>query len=358
MMTGKQKLYFLLDAIVDARDIAPSGHPLIIDATNDLNQNYRDIELSQLFSKLEKDEQVLKVLQEPSRVRTIDIVDALDPYAPYETSDDGCWHIELLATFDQYFSKIQAEPEYQDFTGKKPQKVLAPESQTPHKPSSYDRKALEKIWNVLQEIEEKRQLGTEGNPVRIPCYLDYGQDADEIYEARKTILEKLQSLEAIAGLHKGRAGAYNYWSFEIGNKYQDILSDYKKQYQEVANAFQSTQVKQVPKEEGILYTVQYSEGSREISVNGFFLAKPDFNRENEIVFTYLYARPNQRLSKLQIEKDNGIRLAKTLPKIIENLGFTGDRKIFFDVSSEGILFRNPLTRKDLDERGLKYLKLK
>src|SRR3989338_7081828 len=117
MMSGKEKIYFLLDAIDDARAITPAGQPLIIDPTNDLNRKYRDIELAQLFTKLEKDEKILKILQVPSRTKEIDIVEDLDPY---DHADDGCWHIELLPAFDSYFSKIQNEPEYQEFTGKKP----------------------------------------------------------------------------------------------------------------------------------------------------------------------------------------------------------------------------------------------
>ncbi len=116
-MSGKKKLYFLLKHIVDARDITPSGQPLIIDPTNDLNRKYRDIELLQLFTKLEKDEKVLRVLKAPSRTKQIDVIERLDPYG---YSDDGCWHIELLAAFNDYYFEIQNEPEYQKFTGKKP----------------------------------------------------------------------------------------------------------------------------------------------------------------------------------------------------------------------------------------------
>ncbi len=61
-MSGKEKLYFLLDAIIDAKNIAPSGQPLLIDPTNDLNRKYRGIELEQLFTKLENDEKVLRAL--------------------------------------------------------------------------------------------------------------------------------------------------------------------------------------------------------------------------------------------------------------------------------------------------------
>lgn len=43
-MDGKEKLYFLLDAIEDARTIAPSGQPLMIDPMNDLSGNYREVD--------------------------------------------------------------------------------------------------------------------------------------------------------------------------------------------------------------------------------------------------------------------------------------------------------------------------
>jgi uncharacterized protein (TIGR02391 family) len=119
MLTGKQKLYFLLDAIDDARVLTPAGHPLIIDPTNDLNRKYRDVELVQLFTKLEKDERILEILKVPSRIKEIDAIENLDPY---DHADDGCWHIKLLPALDDYFLKIQQESEYQEYTGKTPAK--------------------------------------------------------------------------------------------------------------------------------------------------------------------------------------------------------------------------------------------
>src|SRR3989344_2418611 len=120
MMTKREKLYFLVDHIEEARAITPSGQPILVDPTNDLNRRISDIELKQLFTKLEKDEQVLKVLQVLSGISGVEIVEDPDPYDPPYQQDDGCWHIELLPAFDKYFSKIQQEPEYQEFTGKKP----------------------------------------------------------------------------------------------------------------------------------------------------------------------------------------------------------------------------------------------
>lgn len=122
MMNGKQKLYFLLDAIDDARILAPAGKPLLVDPTNDLNRKYKGIELDQLFSKLQNDVKVLKVLQVPNRVKNA----IFKNLGEYENIDDGYYHIELLPAFDAYFLNIQHEPEYQEFTGKIPTRHIAP----------------------------------------------------------------------------------------------------------------------------------------------------------------------------------------------------------------------------------------
>lgn len=116
MMNGKQKLYFLLDAIEDARVLAPSGQPLIIHATHDLNNRYRGIELDQLFTKLEKDLRVIKIIKSGNRIKEIGSRYGLND------ADDGSYHIELLPSFNDYFLSIQNEPEYQEFTGKTPNK--------------------------------------------------------------------------------------------------------------------------------------------------------------------------------------------------------------------------------------------
>jgi len=112
MMNGKQKLYFLLDAIENARVLAPSGQPLKIHATHDLNNKYRGIELDQLFTKLVKDEKIIKLIKTGNRIKEVGYRYGLNG------PDDGSWHIKLLPAFDNYFIKIQNEPEYQEFTGK------------------------------------------------------------------------------------------------------------------------------------------------------------------------------------------------------------------------------------------------
>lgn len=99
--------------------------------------------------------------------------------------------------------------------------------------------------------------------------------------------------------------------------------------------------------------------NREIILNGYFLlGKPDFDSENELVFGYLFKNPNTRTSQEDIEKALNIKINKSFHKIIENLGFKGDLKhIFFQVSKNTILFRNPVTPEELNKLGYSRIKL-
>jgi len=351
MMSGKEKLYFLLNKIDDARVITPSGEPAIIHPANDLNNRLSGIELKQLFTKLENEEKVLEVIKVPGVMMILDVDE------PDSQPEDGGYYLGLLPAFDEYFTKIQLEPEYQEFSGRKPAQQLPIQANKNEKPN---RKALEKIWNVLQEIEEKRQLGSDNNPVKLSCTLNYsGTEANEQYEIRKNILEKLSSLGAINNLNKVKVnhkhGSSLYWSFSIGDKYQSVLDNYQRQYKENAKEYEQTREIQI---ENPVYEIAYT-GLREILLNKIFqIAKPDFDSENDLVFDFLYKHPNKKYTLKEIEEGIGNKLGKTLHKIVENLGFKGDlRKIFIDVSGTSICFKNPITKDDLEKIGITRIKL-
>ena len=111
-------------------------------------------------------------------------------------------------------------------------------------------------------------------------------------------------------------------------------------------------------EDETVYYITYTK-AREILLNdvvnnsGRLLAKPNFNSENDTVFNYLYEHPNQKFTREQIKGGVLITVIKSLHKIVENLGFRGDiKRVFFDVSEQAIQFRNPITRKDLQDLNI------
>lgn len=172
-MTGKEKLYFLLNRIEDVREITPKGQFLKIHATHNLNKKYRGDELDMLLTKLEKDEKVLKVIKPGNRIKEIGHRYGLNEY------DDGHYHIKLLPSFNEYFLKIQHELEYQNFTGKTPLKVEAPttesatiiEAATVNIPTNIVLADLESLYGEIAEEKNRVQFF-----IKVAQYGKYIQD--------------------------------------------------------------------------------------------------------------------------------------------------------------------------------------
>ena len=62
MMTGREKLYSLLEGINDIRELTPSGQPIKIYLARSLSNKFHKEELTSLLFKLEKDEKVIKIV--------------------------------------------------------------------------------------------------------------------------------------------------------------------------------------------------------------------------------------------------------------------------------------------------------
>lgn len=100
--------------------------------------------------------------------------------------------------------------------------------------------------------------------------------------------------------------------------------------------------------------------NRQIVLNGIFLlSKPDFGKENEMVFSFLFEHPNVAYQRDQISKAIGEEICKSFHKIVENLGFSPDlRKCFFEIGKDKIMFRNPVGLDDVKKMGMDYIRLK
>lgn len=329
MMTGKEKLYFLLNRIDDARIITPSGQPVLVHPTGNLSNNYTIVELSQLFTKLEKDEKVLKILKEASSDY---MVLNLDPYRAFE---DGCYHLEVLPRFDEYFAKIQLEPEYQEFTGKKP----------PVKQTQPNASRIESLYEKIAEVDEQIRIRREAW-AKAQSTIN-----DNPFYAEATRTGHLAKLEQQAQTDIGNfIKQKETYLTELNFRKADTQT-LKSQQTQPSEAEDKSTTESV-------YEITYT-GSREILLNKIFqIAKPDFDSENDLVFDFLYQHPNKKYTLKEIEEGIGNKLGKTLHKIVENLGFKGElRKIFIDVSGTSICFKNPVTKDDLEKIGITRIKL-
>lgn len=102
-----------------------------------------------------------------------------------------------------------------------------------------------------------------------------------------------------------------------------------------------------------VYEITYTP-NREVCLNGsLVLSKPNFNGENDLVMHYLVEHTNEIVTKVDLEEAIKSKITKSFHKIIENLGFKGDlKKIFFEVSEDAVVFRNPITQEVLNAMGI------
>jgi hypothetical protein len=211
------------------------------------------------------------------------------------------------------------------------------------------------IQDVIAVINQKLELSPKSDRMLSISLWDFSDDRGEkipkddlVKVLRRLEEDKVIKLTLVDHLNRLGRKAEDKVEFEIDrDKFSSFYNQHKKPV-----------APKVVSDTTVLYRVSYSEQSREILINGFLLAKPDFGLENEMVFGYIYQHPNERLSKAQIEQDLNISIGKSFHKIVENLGFKGDlRKTFFDISKTYIRFRNPVTKKDLDSLNIETLKL-
>ena len=223
-----------------------------------------------------------------------------------------------------------------------------------------------KLDIIINAILLARQMNSKGNKVTVWVTRDNGLDdfkPNDLIE----IFEKLPRDEKLFKIkYHSYPNLYSY-GWENYNPYflltlNDIFDDWVKTYvkqpsdQEIAQqqkiALSAGQQTQEPQ---LVLKIIYTQ-TREIVLNDIFLiGKPDFNGENDLVFSYLYKKPNKPLTIKEIETAVRGPLQKSFHKIIENLGFRGDlKKVFFSVSKDSIQFNNPVTKKQI---GMDYIKL-
>jgi len=106
-------------------------------------------------------------------------------------------------------------------------------------------------------------------------------------------------------------------------------------------------------QDAIAYELTYI--NQRLKINGIEIAKPQFNGVNDLVMEYLMKHPNQRFDKDAIAKAIQTKIKKPLRNIVSELGFKGNKRIFIDAGKAGIMLRNPITYKMLNELKLQHI---
>lgn len=339
MLNGKEKIWYLISRILDEREIKPDEE--VIGIKNDLILGkYDGLDLQETFNALEK-----------ARAASLE-----------HTPTDQTWNrylVKILPDFDAYVTKLEEDPEYLEWSGKKPKpkNYFSPERRVDFSKSKEENK--DKYISVGQ-IEELMKMPKDER-VRIEKDNLTKEHLDDITEFQDGLREasKVLQQKAEAALSSIRIPKINFPDVMKTNTVALTLPpDYQAQSVGLLKQLVEQQKEKDKKDNKAVLTITYT-SSLQVMLNGIFqLAKPTLNGTNDLVFNHLYQNPGKSFSKHQLETAIGQKISKTLHKIVENLGFKGDlAKAFFSVSKNNILFRNPLTRSELNDMGLGNIKL-
>ncbi len=224
----------------------------------------------------------------------------------------------------------------------------------------------EKILYVLDLIFDARELTRDRDYILI----EYDSRAEKIMSAYEfeNIIKKIASEEFIYEYDEAinMLRPFGEKIFRISTIY-DEFDDYyknfkkkgKKQLGEEKNVAQYPDLND-PKiktstlldENELLYELKYHAMYCQISINGKLLSNPHYGSINSVVFEYLFDHPNKDVSydelKGIVEANINKILNKPLKKIAHELGFVGERKkLFFITSKDSARLITSITRKQI-----------
>jgi len=88
------------------------------------------------------------------------------------------------------------------------------------------------------------------------------------------------------------------------------------------------------------------------------LKKMNYDTINEQIFDYFFKNSNRKITLDELQKSVDEPIKRSLPKIVNELGFSGDLlRIFFNVSKNAVEFRNPIRKSYLEKIGISKLKI-
>lgn len=259
-------------------------------------------------------------------------------------------------------------------------------------------KNIEKILGILDKILDIYELEPEEKPIcfdlqeQLPAEIGV-KDAVKIIEKLEKedairILRKPKKIEMV-NLYLGEQPQYNisneifpvksyldYYKIERTAKFDEYYKKIKnkvfsgkdklpssitgKVKTEQTSDNKKTSDTEELKEKDIALKLSYDYFSRKIFIEDiinskrYLLKTPNYDSANQIIFKYLYKYPNDkvRIEKLRaiVEKESGRHIIRKLHNIASDLGFTGDiKKLFLLTSNNSAEMRTEITTEQIEK---------
>lgn len=333
----EEKLYNLLTEINEKRKITSLSEPVII-PFNKVSRAFDTSETRIILKKLEKDDNI------------ISIIHITDGVIRHEQPPKPFGHVfNLNDQFNPYYLKLAEglrKSRTQEFDNIK--KAVG----------SFSLDTMQNYKALLNVIKSKNEVNSLGEAIKITCETHYCNGAEIDSSLVKGLIRKLENDFAVIKIIDFKEGDITGY----GNKPEFRIKIIEEAFFKFFDLFKdgaAANAIQINHDLGKSLKITYSEHSREIILNDFFIiSKPDFNSENEQVFDYLYKNPNLKITKGELTEDLKTTLTKDFGKIVENLKFKKDlRKAFFDISQDSIKFYNPVSKERLEALGIKNISI-
>lgn len=363
-MTYDELLQKVVYKLKEERDLTRKGHKTKVTFTDNSFTKVRIREICKILLQLQDDEGIVKILDALQPIETVPTEQIINP----SDNDDYEGVEEITAEVGE---------EFDDW-------LIRYRMKQKSKPENIDWLNLLKALDVCSDIEQQLQVART-NYVSIPSfpypyigrflelfpydtigtrkiYQQYRWEGAQYLIKEKAVFE--------AKYNNSDTFGYGYIAIKVNlanfdDFYTKIKQEFEKRKQK-ADKIDEKNVKDTSKQtitdksqekNEAMYQITYTK-QRQVLMNNAQISKPDFNSENDLVFSFLYEHPNKRITREELGKAVGGKLTKSLHKIVENLGFEGDTKeVFFSVSKNAIEFRNPITKKDLEEMKKPLIKL-
>ncbi|MFA4930284.1 MAG: hypothetical protein WC570_00240 [Patescibacteria group bacterium] len=111
--------------------------------------------------------------------------------------------------------------------------------------------------------------------------------------------------------------------------------------------------------DNVIYKIDFNDNTRQLTLNNILLSTPDFNKNGHRLIEYLFQHQNEELITSEVIKETKLDKNRTINGIINDLGFKGKLlDLFFNISSEGIQFINPITQEQLNKSKINIISTK
>jgi len=191
----------------------------------------------------------------------------------------------------------------------------------------------QEIEAILKQFESQKAVKIVEYPSPLNISLDNISDPEFEYRVEILKPEYLESLLPRKSTMKRM------------NELQDTLSGRTTEERERLRAIENAEEKKVFSNR---FYIEYKD-DRIIRLNGKIeLGKPQFGRDGEAIWRFLYKNPNKTFTYRELEEQTNTKITERIDKTIERWGFyKGLRSSFFDISNakgkESIRFKNPVT---------------